>query len=125
MTEIRKKGFELKKTLPLFALAVAGIGLLLSANPDLILALLRKEYKETFKNLIKGSNEKEEMQIYMDYIPDGSEPIVASWINDAMSGSSRKISRGQIKPHIVMANVVQSAYELASSGRNINGKRRK
>ncbi len=124
MSEIRKRGFEIKKALPLLALAATGIGLALSANPDLIIALLRKEHRETFKNLIKGSNEREEMDIYMQYIPDGSEPVVAQWINDAMSGNSRRINRGQIKPHIVMADVVQGAYELAVSGRNLNSKRK-
>lgn len=118
------KGFEFKKAAPWLGLAAAGICFAFFANPNKILELLRREHKNTFQNLLNTSNEKEYVKFYLECIPDGTEPVLAEWINDAMSSNSRRIARGQVKPHHVMYDVLDNACLLVNSGRKLESKKK-
>jgi len=114
MREIKSSGFEFKKTLPFLALSGMVLTLsMLAINPDEVRKHLRNEYRQTFKNLVEGSNEKEDVQMAIDNLPEGSEPVVAKWLNDALQAKSRAISKKQIKPHHVMYDVLMSALSLS------------
>ena len=113
MIEIRKKGFEVKKSLPFLAIAGMSLGLsLLAIDAGRVEEMLRHEFAPTFKSLVNGSNERKEVEQAMELLPDGSEQRVAAWMNQALSKSSRAIAMGHVKPHHVMVDVLRAALSL-------------
>lgn len=115
MSEIRKKGFEINRALPFLALAGMGLGLsLLAIDPDTIKKFLRNEYRSTFDNLLRNSNEKEEVDMAIENLPEGSEQGVAKWMNDALEAKRRAIAKGHIRPHHVMHIVLMNALSLTN-----------
>ena len=110
------KKFETKKiTLtPWILLGIAGIGLsFFAVDPSKIKSLLRNEYRSTFQNLVDGSNEKEEVKLAINNLPDNSEQVLAKWMNDALEAKRRSIAKGRTKPHHVMYHVFMNALSLA------------
>lgn len=108
---IRK--FEFRKAFPLIALVGLGALSLFAIKPAKVRERLKSNYRNIFDNLLANSNEKEEVDMIVENLPEGSEPALAQWMNDAMEANSRKIAKGQVKPHHVLVNVLESALSLA------------
>jgi len=115
---MQEKGtnFKLKKIFPFLALASMGLGLsLLCIDPKKVRSFLRKEYRPIFDNLLDHSNEKEEVDLAIENLPEGTESVVAKWMNDSMEGNRRRIAKGHMKPHHVLAEVLKAALELGGN----------
>ncbi|MDO9027692.1 MAG: hypothetical protein Q7U68_02370 [Candidatus Roizmanbacteria bacterium] len=108
------KKFETRKIAPWILLGIVGVGLsFLAIDPKKVKGFLRREYRGTFQDLVDHSNEKGDVQLVIDNLPENSEKALAKWMNDALEANRRSIARGRTKPHHVMYEVLMSALSLA------------
>lgn len=106
------KKFETKKIAPWILLGIAGVGLSFFANPAVIKNFLWGDIKNVFGDLVEYSNEKVEVEELLSSVPDGEEQTLAGWFNTAVRKESRAISKGRIKPHHVLLDVLRGAASV-------------
>lgn len=104
--------------IPLATLGVLGLGLSFFCNPSNIERFLLEQIRGTFDDLVKGSNEREEVAGLLEEIPDKEGRQVAGLINGAYEVDLRRWKKSK-KPHLVILDALRAAANVYSSGRQI------
>ncbi len=94
------------------------IGLPFLCNPNLIADFLFAQLRQTYLNLLSGSNERDEVLNCLNAIPDGCEREVAGFINNAVDIMGKKKKRRSLdekvstKPHLHMVSAIKIAKNV-------------
>ncbi|OGK16935.1 hypothetical protein A2774_00360 [Candidatus Roizmanbacteria bacterium RIFCSPHIGHO2_01_FULL_39_12c] len=91
----------------LAGLAALGYGMSLFCNAADILKYLKGPNRNTFEQLVYRSNERNEVEIFLEYIPDSAAREVADMIN-------KSVKLNKPKPHHRMFDVLNSVYNYHS-----------